>query len=187
MAFGLDTSGLRRSIHALVMGTSFWKNRPASKSNAGWKNMSWVQTWPSAKQCWLTNFCGSTVLPCQKCCATGTGMHCGDAVAAADWRWHVANAGITATENHVLWILTLWIQNCLATVFEHPLPPGCLLGACTIRSFLQMPETFSRTYLYKLLKNGTITCCGKASSMSMFGHRVDVWRPHALPTPLVSR
>lgn len=27
-----------------------------------------------------------------------------------------------------------------ATVLEHPLPPGCLPGACTIRSFLQMPE-----------------------------------------------
>lgn len=104
--------------------------------------MSWVQTWSSAKQCWLTNFCGSTVLPCQKCCATWTGIQCGNAVAAANWRWHVANAGITATENHGPCSLDPCFVNpaLSATVLEHPLPPGCLPGACAIRSFLQMPE-----------------------------------------------
>ncbi len=153
----------RRSSSTLPSWKERCGNRTASKSNAGSKNMSWVQTWSSAKHCWPTNFCASTVLPCQKCWAMWTGMHCGDAVAAAVWTWHVANAWITATENHVCRILAL-----SATVWQFHLEPvsgnlwtepalnnPSLLETSWSLYYTQNPSnagTFSRTYLYKLLQ-----------------------------------
>ena len=120
------------------------KNRMASKPNTGW----------------LTNFCGSTVLPCQKCCATWTGMQCGNAVTAANWRWHVANAGITATKNHVRWILALWIQHCLQQSLNTPclldafLEPVLYAVSFKCRNFLQnlSLQTTEEWYNYMLWK-----------------------------------